>query len=134
MTAGSTSTPEEAADYLRSYHPGHAELALWVRQVLLDAEPDLEQRVYRGWQAVGFHDPDAGYVCGLFPRPEGLLLTFEHGASLPDPDGALIGDGRQVRSLPVHAADAGTEARIRGLLEQAISYGLALRAGGLPPS
>ncbi|NKX52587.1 DUF1801 domain-containing protein, partial [Arthrobacter deserti] len=94
------SSADKVADYLREHHAGQAGLALWVRSVLLDAEPDFEQRIYRGWEAVGFHHPDAGYLCGIFPRPEGLQLLFEHGAALPDPEGMLRGDGRQVRMLP----------------------------------
>jgi hypothetical protein len=80
---------DEAGDYLRHEAPELAGLALWLRSVLLAAESDLEQRVHRGWQGVGFHHPDAGYVCGIFPRREGLQLLFEHGASLPDPEGVL---------------------------------------------
>lgn len=126
------STPDEAADYLRHYHPGQAELALWTRDVLLAAEPDLEQRVYRGWQGVGFHDAEAGYVCALFPRTEALMLSFEHGASLPDPEGLLTGDGDQVRALPVTGTDENTQRQIEELLEQAIAYGIGLRAGAPP--
>ncbi|WP_159619377.1 DUF1801 domain-containing protein [Arthrobacter zhaoguopingii] len=118
---------DSAADYLRQHHPDAAELALWVRGVLLEAAPGLEQRVYQGWQAIGFVHAGAGYVCGLFPRPTGLLLTFEQGALLPDPDGSLIGDGRQVRSLPISARDDGTKSRIVEFLDSAILLGEALR-------
>lgn len=123
------STPHEVADYFRHVHPAHADLALWVRDILLAAEPDLEQRVYRGWQGVGFHDEEAGYVCALFPRPEGLFLSFEHGASLPDPEGLLTGDGAQVRALRITGPDGATKENILHLLDQAIVFGIGLRAG-----
>ena len=123
------STPHEVTDYFRHDHPAHAELALWVRDILLAAEPDLEQRVYPGWQGVGFHDAEAGYLCALFPRTNGLFLSFEHGAALPDPDGLLTGDGEQVRALHVTGTDAASKARILQLLEQAIAFGIGLRAG-----
>ncbi len=126
------STSDEAADYLRHDYPAQAELALWARDVLLAAEPDLEQRVYRGWQGVGFHDADAGYVCALFPRTEGLMLSFEHGASLPDPEGLLTGDGDQVRALRVTGTDDNTKRQIEELLEQAIAFGIGRRAGAPP--
>ena len=51
------SAAEDAEDYLRRHHPEQAELALWVRSVLLDAEPDLEQRVYRGGRRLVFLMP-----------------------------------------------------------------------------
>lgn len=123
------SAPDSAADYLHRHHPAHADLAVWVRDVLLAAEPDLEQRVYPGWQGVGFHDAEAGYLCALFPRTNGLFLSFEHGAALPDPDGLLTGDGEQVRALHVTGTDAASKAHILQLLEQAIAFGIGLRAG-----
>jgi hypothetical protein len=122
-------TADDAEEYLRRNHPGQADLALWVRSVLLQAEPDLEQRVYPGWQAVGFHDPEAGYVCGLFPRSPALLLSFEHGARLEDPEHLLEGTGKQVRSFPVHGRDLRTEARIRELFGRAVNDALAHKAG-----
>ncbi len=48
--------------------PALADLALWARALVLEAEPALTERMQRGWGGVGFHHPDAGYVCGLFPR------------------------------------------------------------------
>ncbi len=113
--------------YLREHHPDAAELALWVRGVLLEAAPGLEQRVYQGWQAIGFVHAGAGYVCGLFPRAGALLLTFEHGALLPDPEGLLTGDGHQVRSLPITARDDRTGRRIMEFLDSAILMGEARR-------
>ena len=67
-------------------------------------------------------------MCALFPSHEGLLLTFEHGAALPDPEGVLIGNGKQVRSMLVAASDERTAGVIRQLLEQAIVHGIAIRA------
>ena len=98
-------TEDEVRGYLRETHPEQAELALWVRDVVLRADPELSERVYRGWQGIGYHHPEAGYVCAIFPAAAGLRLGFEHGASLPDPDGRLRGEGSQVRYLPIAAPD-----------------------------
>ncbi|EMY32877.1 hypothetical protein D477_017864 [Arthrobacter crystallopoietes BAB-32] len=125
---------DEAGEYLRQEFPEQAELALWLRSVLLEAEPDLEQRVYRGWQAVGFRHPDAGYVCGIFPRPEGLQLLFEHGASLPDPEGVLTAGGRQVRALPIADRSADTVDLVQRFLARSVIDGLERRAGRKPRS
>ncbi|TDK26396.1 DUF1801 domain-containing protein [Arthrobacter crusticola] len=95
--------------------------------MLLEAAPGLEQRVFLGWQTIGFVHASAGYVCGLFPRPGALLLTFEHGARLPDPGSLLIGDGRQVRSLPISAQDDRTKRRIVEFLDSAILLGESRR-------
>ena len=41
--------PKDVDDFLRDSHPGLADLALWVREVVLAGEPDLTEWVYPGW-------------------------------------------------------------------------------------
>jgi len=50
---------------------------------------------------LGYHHPDGGYLCGLFPQRDSVKLGFEFGVLLPDPDGLLEGRGRQVRYLVI---------------------------------
>jgi hypothetical protein len=120
-----TASGEEVLAWLRQEHEPQFEMTVWTRGVLLAAEPDLAERIYRGWDGIGFHHPDAGYVCALFPRADGLLLWFEHGGALEDPARALVGDGTRGRSLPIHGTDTGTARRIRVLLERAVAHALA---------
>jgi hypothetical protein len=114
----------EALEYLRTEHPAAYELAAWVREVVLGADPDLSEHVYRGWSGVGFRHPEAGYVCGIFPRDGHVELLFEHGAALPDPDGILCGEGAQTRVIPVAAPDATLRGRIRAYVQQAVAQRL----------
>jgi predicted metal-dependent HD superfamily phosphohydrolase len=105
---GSVAMPEvsqDVRDFLEQSHPELVDLALWVRAVVLEAEPDLTERVYRGWDGVGFRHPDAGYVCAIYPRGEAIHLLFEHGARLPDPDHLFEGQGTQTRFVRVTAPD-----------------------------
>ena len=53
---------EEARQFLLERHPEVADLALWLRAVVLGAEPDLDERVYHGWDDVGYRHPDGAYV------------------------------------------------------------------------
>jgi hypothetical protein len=115
---------KEVDAWLAERHPEAARLAVWAREALLDAEPDLEMRILRGWGAVAFHHPDAGYVAGLFPRGADLTMVVERGASLDDPDGVLTGAGTRTRNLPIRRADARTEAVVRDVLARAIAFGL----------
>ncbi len=114
--------------YLREEHPEAFELAAWVRGRVLAADPDLRERVYGGWRGVGFRHPDAGYVCGIFPKGAAVDLLFEHGASLPDPEGRLRGEGAQTRVLPVAAANADAERAILELVQQAVAQRLLERS------
>jgi hypothetical protein len=108
-------------EYLREEHPALFDLAAWTRSAVLAADPDLTERVYRGWQGIGFRHAEAGYVCAIYPRSDWVVLLFEHGASLADPDCALLGDGKQTRFLRITEKSKGTEERITAYVHQAIA-------------
>jgi hypothetical protein len=95
--------PEDVDAFLTASHPDLADLALWVREVVLAGEPDLTERVYSGWDGIGFRHPAGGYVCAIYPREkeQEVRLLFEHGARLEDPERLLKGDGSQTRFIPV---------------------------------
>jgi hypothetical protein len=77
--------------------------------------------VYRGWRAVGFRHPEAGYVCGVFPKGDGRVdLLFEHGATLPDPEGLLQGATRQTRFIPLRSRDDVPAATLAVYVQEAI--------------
>jgi hypothetical protein len=109
----------DAADFL--LREG-GELAVRTRDAVLAADPDLSERLYPGWRGVGYRHPEAGYVCGIFPQPDGeVRLLFEHGAALPDPDGVLQGSGTQTRYVVVGELDPELVARY---VQQAIGQRL----------
>jgi hypothetical protein len=60
------SVPKDVYDFLTDSHPGLANLALWVREAVLMGESDLTERVYLGWDGIGFRHPDGGYVCAIY--------------------------------------------------------------------
>jgi hypothetical protein len=96
----------EFVDLLSGADPDVADTALTLRELVLAAHPELEERVYQGWRGLGFHHPVAGYVCAIFPRSDRVFLSFEKGVLLADPDQRLVGSGRTVRSLEFTPADA----------------------------
>jgi hypothetical protein len=112
---------DEAERYLREHHAGVAELALWTRDIVLRADPELRERVYRGWRGVGYRHPDAGYVCAIFPSGDAVDLLFEHGASMADPDGVLEGGGTQTRLLRIAAPSPERARLITRYVQQAIA-------------
>ena len=114
-------TPEEL---LAEHTTAIARLADRVRRVVVDAMPESEERTYPGWHGIGYVHPDAGYVCGIFPRRDEVRLGFEHGALLADPDGLLI-EGNQVRYMVFHKGDTIDAAAISDLIADAVE----LRSG-----
>lgn len=91
-----------------------------LRAVVRDALPDARERAYPGWRGIGYRDPDAGYVCGIFPQADHTRLLFEHGARLPDPQGLLEGEGVQTRYVVVRPGEAVPEAGLRRLVMAAL--------------
>ncbi len=120
-------TMSDALHYLESEHSDEAELAAWVRDLVLRADPDLVERVYTGWRGLGYRHPEAGYVFGIFPRAGRVELLFEHGAALADPEGALRGERSQTRVLAIHRADADTARLITLYAQQTIAERLLVR-------
>src|ERR671919_1573027 len=55
-----------------------------------------ERAGLRGLARVGYHT-EAGSVGAVVPRTDKVLLGFEQGARLPDPEGLFEGTGRRVR-------------------------------------
>ena len=116
--------PPPVHGFLSERDPEARELALWLRDVVLAAEPDLAERVYPGWDGIGYRHPDAGYVCGIFPRDDGVRLLFEHGARLDDPDGLLEGQGSQTRHTVVRAPDPRLAEQLGRLVHETVAQRL----------
>ena len=121
--------PKDVDDFLRDSHPGLAVLALWVREAVLTGEPDLTERVYVGWDGIGFRHPDAGYVCAIYPREQEreVRLLFEHGVRLEDREGLLEGAGTQTRFIRVRERDDRLAAAIGRYVHDAVAERLFRR-------
>ncbi len=109
------------AELLEEHRPPIAKLARAVRRVVLEAIPDAEERVYTGWHGLGYHHPEAGYVCGLFPQAGRVSLGFENGVHLPDPDGLFTRGGLQVRYIDLEPGDEIPAAGIVELIDSAVA-------------
>jgi hypothetical protein len=79
-------TPE---DILVPCPPAVRKIAEEVRSLVRHVVPTATERAYPGRHGIGFRDPQAGYVFGLFPQSDHIRLFFERGAELEDPDGVF---------------------------------------------
>jgi cytidylate kinase len=94
-----------------------------LRAVVRSALPMATEKINLGWHGIGYHDPDAGYVAGIFPGEDSVKLGFEHGVELPDPEGLSEGDGSRVRYVVLDEWDEQLRDPITDLLQAAIEFG-----------
>jgi hypothetical protein len=101
-------------------------LAEEVRALVRGHVPGAGERGYPVWRGIGYHDPQSGYFCGIFPNRGEVRLGFEHGASLRDPAGLLTGTGKRVRYVVLRPGALLPREEVRELLDAALLHG-ALR-------
>lgn len=109
--------------------------------LIIRSIPEATEKVNLGWRSVNFSHPSVGYFCGLFPVDDRVVVAFEFGVLLPDPDGIL--DSRScakpVRYARIRSLDALPRASLKRLLRAAVplprerSTRIALARSGAKP-
>jgi len=113
-----TTQPE---DILASHNPEVRALAERLRKIIHDTVPAAIEAAYPGWHSIGYHHPDSGYFCGIFPQNDRVKLGFEFGVLLPDPDRLLEGAGTQVRYVNIRDRKDIRVRALKKLLVEAIN-------------
>jgi len=88
-------------DILDSHNPEVRALVERLRKIIRDTVPTSTESAHPVWHSIGYRHPESGYFCGIFPQNDGVDLAFEFGVLLPDPDGLLDGDSKQVRYVRI---------------------------------
>jgi hypothetical protein len=94
-------TPEE---FLSTFPPEIQVLANELRALVKETTPNVKEAVYTGWKLIGYRVKQGrrdAYFCFIAPFPNRIMLGFEYGILLFDPNLRLEGDGTQVRYLTV---------------------------------
>jgi len=91
--------------------------------LIIRSIPEATEKVNLGWRSVNFSHPSVGYFCGLFPVDDRVVVAFEFGVLLPDPDGILDSRScaKQVRYARIRSLDALPRAALKRLLRAAVS-------------
>lgn len=96
--ASESLTPEHI---LTGHTPEVRELCERLRSLIRATAPEASEKAYPIWHGIGYSHPQSGYFCAIFPQQDYVKLGFEFGVLLPDPEGLLQGDGKQVRYIYV---------------------------------
>ena len=121
----SIDTPaKRLAGFLAKYAPAVARLARASRVALRKRLPTAIELVYDNYQflAVGFSATERASDClvSLAVSPKGVALSFYYGSSLPDPDGILLGSGKQNRYVRLDSAATLAKPAVEALLRAAM--------------
>ncbi len=110
----------EVDEWFEGYDNPQKALVQAVREVVLDADPRVQETVK--WKAPTFMFE--GNIASFFPRSRRTVtLMFHTGASLDDPDGVLEGEGETSRVLRVASVEdlEAKRASLHGLIRSWIA-------------
>jgi len=115
----------EVATLIARYDPAVVRLARAARAALRKRFPTAVELVYDNYQflALGFCSTERASDCivSLAVSPKGVALSFYRGASLPDPDGILLGAGNQNRFVRLESAAVLATRPVAALLRAAVA-------------
>lgn len=106
---------------LATHNPDIQALVNVLRKLILETVPNAAETANPGWHSISYRHPQQGYFCGIFPTEDNIILVFEFGILLPDPDGVLVGDGKQVRNIILRSVEDIPAESIQKLLIEAIN-------------
>lgn len=90
--------PTSSVDaYVSKLKPPHRELVEALRDLILQAAPDVEEAVKWGYPA---YEKD-GFVCAIHGQKEYVRLQLWRGRELADPAHRLEGTGKNMRPIKV---------------------------------
>ena len=117
-------SPEE---FLSTFPPEMQALANELRALVKEVVPNLKEAVYTGWKLIGYRVKKGrsdAYFCFIAPFPNRIMLGFEYGIQLFDPNLQLEGDGTQVRYLTVREQDDIEPESFRAFIAEAAQIAL----------
>jgi hypothetical protein len=88
--------------FLTAYDPSIAELALALREIVLEEAPDAAESIYQVYTVAiwfGFSDKMKDMFCYIATNARHINLGFPRGAALPDPNRVLEGEGKKMRHI-----------------------------------
>jgi hypothetical protein len=88
--------------FLAAYDPTIADMALALREIILEEAPNASESVYQVYTVAiwfGYSGKMKDMFCYIATNAAHVNLGFPRGASLPDPNRVLEGDGKAMRHI-----------------------------------
>ena len=123
------SAAKQLADFIAKFDPPIRKLARNCRAVLRRRLPTAIELVYDNFQAlaIGYCPTErlSDCIVSLAIYPRGVSLFFYYGATLPDPEHILEGNGNQTRFVRLADASALLRPDVEALIKAAIAQSQA---------
>jgi hypothetical protein len=114
----------QLAGLIAKLEPKSQELIKSMRKVLRRRIPTANELVYDYPKSLVIayspNERGADGIVGVSADANGVRLFFTNGVSLPDPQGILLGDGRQARHIQIEASNVLLRPEVEALLTAAI--------------
>ena len=111
-------------DLMDGLDPDIERVSRWLRDLVLDVDPDAVEVVRLGDRAatygVGPKKMSEGYAY-ILPYDNWVNLGFYKGTDLPDPQGLLEGTGARMRHVKVESVETTDRAALTSLVTEALS-------------
>lgn len=122
MTA---SPAKQVASFIAKFDPANAALIRACRSAVRKRLPTALELVYDNYNflAIGYSSSERTSDCvvSLACAANGVSLSFYYGATLPDPDGIMLGSGSQTRFVRLPSAATLAEPAVERLLRAALA-------------
>jgi hypothetical protein len=94
--------------FLEAYDRHIGDLALALREVILEEMPDASESVYQVYTVAiwfGFSGKMKDMFCYIATNAKHINLGFPRGSTLPDPNKVLEGDGKALRHIKLRSLE-----------------------------
>ena len=120
--------------FLTAYDRTIADLALALREIIFEEQPDASESVYQVYTVAiwfGFSGKMKDMFCYITAHAGHINLGFPRGADLPDPNRVLEGEGKAMRHIKFKSMRDVERPFVRRYIQAAIEQvGAAAAAGG----
>ena len=125
-TVSNPSAEKQLAGFIAKFAPEHQKVIRAARQWLRKRMRTAHELVYDNYNffVIGYSPTErpTDYIVSIAAAANGVGLSFNHGATLQDPDGLLLGSGKQNRFVRLPSAstlqDPGVARLITAAVEQ----------------
>lgn len=109
-------------EYLEKYNPQMSEIALKLRNLILEMFPDMNEAIK--WKNLVYKKK--GYVCAILIHKAHINLEFWRGTELQDPENLLEGTGKKLRHVKIKSESDIDAEYIKKLIEESIGINMSI--------